>query len=540
MGTVLLLAPGSESAGQLAIDRRVFLPLRRLLALLRPFSSRCGEGKSSLRRAWQSLLQRLAERRPQRLPNGLDVFDGAGHVSRVALVEHSDECWLAVRGKIGNTRPASCYALDDRVDESCPLVGDQSIRIAEQPKPRTESLWRVPPELVCEARVMQRNPLPCHERDFPEGRPGRDDVPVDDANEPTVARHDGVGSEVVVAEGGTASCWGQQWHPPCRCLVALDVDGAVVQLARCPRNVNEQRDGSHPVWPRLAGRGVTFDASQALAVADDAEWLRCQQKPLGPHMAQEATHGGTPCAGIAQPRRHPWRPDSRCRRSSVPWRPLRWFCSWLLPAAADARREEVRALAESCPVLAVRPVIRVRARTPRDQASADCPAPDSAARRDAMSSRARFLSALEVRGVRASSSFVRTLPCTTICRCMLRSIASSNGPNRWISVTSLRWHRPAALAVFLGRVALHRWARMMLKAGAVACRKPKPACRQDLASRRDALTARRDVAIARWLAERAIDLRDLPEPVTIDRRGALAAIVRARDVDIGVDIWLRQ
>ncbi len=54
------------------------------------------------------------------------------------------------------------------------------------------------------------------------------------------------------------------------------------------------------------------------------------------------------------------------------------------------------------------------------------------------------------------------------------------------------------------------------------------------------LTAHRDVPAARRFFERAIDLHDVPERITIDKSGANAAAVRGLIADGGVDIELRQ
>ncbi len=54
------------------------------------------------------------------------------------------------------------------------------------------------------------------------------------------------------------------------------------------------------------------------------------------------------------------------------------------------------------------------------------------------------------------------------------------------------------------------------------------------------LTAHRDEAAARRFFERAIDLHDVPEKITIDKSGANTAAVRAMVADSGVDIELRQ
>ena len=54
------------------------------------------------------------------------------------------------------------------------------------------------------------------------------------------------------------------------------------------------------------------------------------------------------------------------------------------------------------------------------------------------------------------------------------------------------------------------------------------------------LTAHRDVAAARRFFERAIDLHDVPEKITIDKSGTNAAAVRALVADSGADIELRQ
>ena len=54
------------------------------------------------------------------------------------------------------------------------------------------------------------------------------------------------------------------------------------------------------------------------------------------------------------------------------------------------------------------------------------------------------------------------------------------------------------------------------------------------------LTAHRDVAAARRFFERAIDLHDIPEKITIDKSGANTAAVQSLIDDSGVAIELRQ
>jgi transposase-like protein len=54
------------------------------------------------------------------------------------------------------------------------------------------------------------------------------------------------------------------------------------------------------------------------------------------------------------------------------------------------------------------------------------------------------------------------------------------------------------------------------------------------------LTARRDVAAARRFFERAIDLHDVPEKITIDKSGANTVAVRGLIADSGAAIALRQ
>jgi len=54
------------------------------------------------------------------------------------------------------------------------------------------------------------------------------------------------------------------------------------------------------------------------------------------------------------------------------------------------------------------------------------------------------------------------------------------------------------------------------------------------------LTAHRDVAAARRFFERAIDLHDAPEKVTIDKSGANTAAVHGLVADSGLPIELRQ
>jgi putative transposase len=54
------------------------------------------------------------------------------------------------------------------------------------------------------------------------------------------------------------------------------------------------------------------------------------------------------------------------------------------------------------------------------------------------------------------------------------------------------------------------------------------------------LTAKRDLAAARRFLERAINLHDLPEKITIDKSGANTAAIDSVIADAGVDILRRQ
>jgi putative transposase len=54
------------------------------------------------------------------------------------------------------------------------------------------------------------------------------------------------------------------------------------------------------------------------------------------------------------------------------------------------------------------------------------------------------------------------------------------------------------------------------------------------------LTAKRDRAVARRFLERAIDLHDVPEKITIDKSGANTAAIESVKTDACVDILLRQ
>ena len=54
------------------------------------------------------------------------------------------------------------------------------------------------------------------------------------------------------------------------------------------------------------------------------------------------------------------------------------------------------------------------------------------------------------------------------------------------------------------------------------------------------LTAKRDLAAARRYLERAINLHDLPEKITIDKSGANTAAIRSVNDDACLDIELRQ
>ena len=54
------------------------------------------------------------------------------------------------------------------------------------------------------------------------------------------------------------------------------------------------------------------------------------------------------------------------------------------------------------------------------------------------------------------------------------------------------------------------------------------------------LTAKRDLAAARRFLERAINLHDLPEKITIDKSGANTAAIESVKADACVDILMRQ
>ncbi|MBC7621584.1 MAG: IS6 family transposase, partial [Candidatus Saccharibacteria bacterium] len=54
------------------------------------------------------------------------------------------------------------------------------------------------------------------------------------------------------------------------------------------------------------------------------------------------------------------------------------------------------------------------------------------------------------------------------------------------------------------------------------------------------LTAKRDRAAARRFLERAIDLHDLPEKITIDKSGANTAAIESVRADACVDLLMRQ
>jgi len=54
------------------------------------------------------------------------------------------------------------------------------------------------------------------------------------------------------------------------------------------------------------------------------------------------------------------------------------------------------------------------------------------------------------------------------------------------------------------------------------------------------LTAKRDLAAARRFLERAINLHDVPEKITIDKSGANTAVIESVKADACVDILMRQ
>jgi len=54
------------------------------------------------------------------------------------------------------------------------------------------------------------------------------------------------------------------------------------------------------------------------------------------------------------------------------------------------------------------------------------------------------------------------------------------------------------------------------------------------------LTAKRDTAAARRFLERAINLHDVPEKITIDKSGANMAAIESVNADACVDVLMRQ
>src|SRR5450830_1800460 len=118
--------------------------------------------------------------------------------------------------------------------------------------------------------------------------------------------------------------------------------------------------------------------------------------------------------------------------------------------------------------------------------------------------------------------------------------------------------------VFVDHATVHRWAIKMLPVlAAVLRRRKRPAgksWRMDetyikvageweylyrAVDREGAtvdflLTAKRDLAAARRFLERAINLHDLPEKITIDKSGANTAAIESVKADACVDILMRQ
>jgi putative transposase len=119
-------------------------------------------------------------------------------------------------------------------------------------------------------------------------------------------------------------------------------------------------------------------------------------------------------------------------------------------------------------------------------------------------------------------------------------------------------------SVFVDHSTVHRWAIKMLPVLAAIFRKRKcpvgRSCRMDetyikvsgqwkyLSRAVDRagdtvdflLTAKRDRAAARRFLERAINLHDLPEKITIDKSGANTAAIERVKADACVDILMRQ
>ena len=97
--------------------------------------------------------------------------------------------------------------------------------------------------------------------------------------------------------------------------------------------------------------------------------------------------------------------------------------------------------------------------------------------------------------------------------------------------------------VFVDHATVHRWAIKIVPVPAAVFRRHK---RQTGSSWRMGetvdflLTAERDCAAARRFLERAIDLNDLPEKITIDKSGANTAAIEGLRANSGADIELRQ
>lgn len=118
--------------------------------------------------------------------------------------------------------------------------------------------------------------------------------------------------------------------------------------------------------------------------------------------------------------------------------------------------------------------------------------------------------------------------------------------------------------VFVDHSTVHRWALRMLPVLAAVFRRRKPPVgssrRTDETYIKAAgqwkylyravdragdttdflLTAKRDLAAARRILERAVNLHDVPQKITIDKSGANTAAIESVKIDACIDITMRQ
>ena len=147
---------------------------------------------------------------------------------------------------------------------------------------------------------MQRDPLPGHERQLPQARPWRDQVPVDDADQAPLLGDNVVGAKVVVADHQRIGRLGQLSDAPRWRLSELDIRDGVMKPPSCLGGVSKKLVRPHPAGPRLLHSDcLPFDEPKPLPATRDAERLWGQQEPSGADMSQDVMHRCRPRTGGA-------------------------------------------------------------------------------------------------------------------------------------------------------------------------------------------------------------------------------------------------